>query len=495
VLQVISSSPGDLQPVFEAMLEKAARICDATSGGIYRWDDNAFSLVATHNLPPAYAESRRFSPFRPSAKLPFGRIIATKAVVHIADMAAESIYIKERHPAFVAAIELGGVRTALLVPMLKENELIGSFALNRQEVRPFTDKQIALVQNFADQAVIAIENARLLNELRQRTDDLSQRTADLTESLEQQTATSEVLRVISSSPGELGPVFAAMLENAIRVCDGKSGNIYRWDGETLHLLAAHNSPPALVEHRRQTPYSPRPNAPMGRMIATKRLVHVVDAAADEAYLHQRDAGITAAVELGGIRTALYVPMLKESELIGVFTVFRQEVCPFTDKQIELVETFANQAVIAIENTRLLNELRQRTDDLAESLEQQTATSKVLDVISRSAFDLRAVFEAVVESSVRLCGADRATIFRFDGKMLRLASFYNASPQLVEWHEQHPIQPIPVAARAVPRSNTGLSTFPMSRPTPTTPIMGRKVLNCTTPCLPYPSSKAISCSVS
>jgi GAF domain-containing protein len=249
VLQVISNSPGDLQPVFEAMLEKAVRICDAMSGGIYRWDGNAFSLVATHNLPPAYAESRRFSPFRPGAKHPLRRMIATKAVVHIADLAAESAYIKERHPAFVAAVELGGVRTAINVPMLKENELIGSFALNRQEVRPFTDKQIALVQNFAAQAVVAIENARLLNELRQRTTDLTERTADLTEALEQQTATSEVLQVISSSPGELEPVFSTMLENAVRICDAKFGNIYRWDGQLFHLLAAFNTPSALVEAR------------------------------------------------------------------------------------------------------------------------------------------------------------------------------------------------------------------------------------------------------
>ena len=190
----------------------------------------------------------------------------------------------------------------------------------------------------------------MLNELRQRT-------ADLTEALDQQTATSEVLRVISSSPGDLGPVFAAMLENAIRICDSKFGNIYRWDGEAFHLLAAHNSPPAIVEHRRRTPNRPHPNAPMGRMVATKRLVHVVDAAAEGAYVEQREPGITAAVELGGVRTALYVPMLKESELIGVFTIFRQEVRPFTAKQIEIVQNFAAQAVIATENTRLLSELR------------------------------------------------------------------------------------------------------------------------------------------
>ena len=430
VLQVISSSPGDLQPVFEAMLEKAVRICDAMSGGIYRWDGNAFSLVATHNLPPAYAESRRFSPFRPGAKHPLRRMIATKAVVHIADLAAESAYINERHPAFVAAVELGGVRTAINVPMLKENELIGSFALNRQEVRPFTDKQIALVQNFAAQAVVAIENARLLNELRQRTTDLTERTADLTEALEQQTATSEVLRVISSSPGELEPVFSTMLENAVRICDAKFGNIYRWDGEFLHLLAAHNTPPALVEARRRSAF--RPTSVTRRMVETHTAVHLADLAADEAYTVERDPTVISGVELGGVRTLLIVPMLKENELIGAFTIYRQEVRNFTDKQIELVENFAKQAVIAIENTRLLSELR-------ESLQQQTATADVLKVISRSTFDLRTVLQTLLESAARFCDADKASIIREKDGAFYAAEAYGFSDEFLDYMKNIPIK--------------------------------------------------------
>jgi GAF domain-containing protein len=237
-----------------------------------------------------------------------GRVLLERAPIHIRDVETDPEY------RMVEVQKIGGYHSTFGVPLWREGALIGVLVLARCSVRPFTDNQIALVESFADQAVIAIENVRLFEAEQQRT-------RELTESLEQQTATSEVLQVISRSPGELDPVFAAMLENAVRVCDSKSGNVYRLDGEALHLLAAHNSPPALVEHRRRTPYRPRPNAPMGRVIATKRLVHVVDAAADEAYVQQRDPGITAAVELGGIRTALYVPMLKENELIGVFTVF------------------------------------------------------------------------------------------------------------------------------------------------------------------------------
>jgi GAF domain-containing protein len=257
--------------------------------------------------------------------------------------------------------------------MMAEDELIGSFTVYRQEVRPFADKQIELVKNFAAQAVIAIENARLLNELRQ--------------SLDRQTATSEVLGVISSSPDHLEPVFTSMLRNAVRICDATFGNIHRWDGKALHLAAAHNTPPSFAEARRRSPNRPHPKSSVGRMIEVKEVVHVADAKEQPGYAIERDPGSVAAVELGGVRTVLYVPMLKDNEVVGAFTLSRQEVRPFTDKQIALVTNFAAQAVIAIENARLLNELRertddlsQRTDDLTEALEQQTATSEVLRVI-------------------------------------------------------------------------------------------------------------------
>ena len=419
VLQVISSSPGDLEPVFATMLESAARICDANFGNIFRWDGDALHLIATHNTPPAFAEARRISPFRPDPNGPFGRMLKNKTVAHLADAAAEKEYTEQRQPGIVAAVELGGVRTILLVPMLKESELTGVFSLYRQEVRPFTDKQIELVKNFAAQAVIAIENARLLNELRQRTTDLTERTADLTEALEQQTATSEVLQVISSSPGDLEPVFETMLENAVRICDAKFGNIYHWDDDQLHLIAMHNTPPAFAEARRRSPHRRVDmNRAATRMLETKAPVQVIDAAAQPGYLDRSDLAVVEAVELGGVRTLLGVPMLKENELIGAFTLYRQEVRPFTEKQIALVTNFAAQAVIAIENARLLNELHQRTADLTEALEQQTATSEVLKVISSSRGELAPVFATLLAEATELCEAKFGSLFLLEGSETR-----------------------------------------------------------------------------
>ena len=378
ILQVIAGSSGDLEPVFATMLEKAVQICDAAFGNIYRWDGQAFHLTATRNTPRAFAETRRRSTVQPHPLAASGRMVATKTVMHVADLAADQAYV-ERIPETVAVVELGGVRTMLAVPMLKENELIGAFTLFRQEVRPFTDKQIALVASFANQAIIGIENMRLLNELRQRTNDLTERTADLTEALEQQTAASEVLEVISSSPGDLEPVFASMLEKAVRICDAAFGNIYRWDGDALHLVATRNTPPAFAEARRYSLFKrPGPKTVTGRMLASQAVVHVADATAEPGYGDKSDPGAVAAVELGNVRTILAVPIWNEDELIGSFTVYRQEVRPFTDKQIALVTNFAAQAVIAIENARLLTELRERTEQVEAQAEELVKLNQQLE---------------------------------------------------------------------------------------------------------------------
>ncbi|MGA8695653.1 MAG: GAF domain-containing protein, partial [Xanthobacteraceae bacterium] len=363
VLGVISRSPGELQPVFDAMLENATRICEASFGNLLLYDGDVFRHVALHNAPQDWAVEQKRDPVAPrrSARMLY-RVTETKQVVHVADIVAEN----PEEP----IAKIAGARTLLIAPMLKEDDLIGVIAIYRQEVRPFTDKQIALVQNFAAQAVIAIENTRLLNELR--------------ESLEQQTATADVLGVISSSPGELEPVFQEMLKNAVRICDAKFGVLYRFDGAAFHFAAEVGTPSEYLEFNRQRgPFQPVPGSHLERVMLTKRMSHTPDDAASKI------PGIAA--RLAGARTQVIVPMLKEDELIGAIVIYRQEVRPFTDKQIALVQNFAAQAVIAIENTRLLNELRQ-------SLQQQTATADVLKIISRSTFDLQTVLQTLVESA-------------------------------------------------------------------------------------------------
>jgi class 3 adenylate cyclase/DNA-binding FrmR family transcriptional regulator len=423
ILHVISSSSGELEPVFDAILQNAARICQAQFGTLNLYDGTAYRTVALHNAPRHFARIRLGETFRPHSESGLARVARNKQIVQIDDIRTGQPYI-EGDKTVVELADIAGARTLSIVPLLNKEKLVGTISIYRQEVRPFTDEQIELVKNFAAQAVIAIENARLLNELRQRT-------TDLTEALEQQTATSEVLQVISGSAGDVAPVFSTMLEKAVRICDATFGNIYRWDGEALHLLATHNTPPAFAEARSRFVLRPGASSLAGRMLASDAVVHIADVAATQAY-EQRVPETVAAVELGGVRTILGVPMRNEDQLIGSFTLYRTEVRPFADKQIELVTNFAAQAVIAIENARLLNELRERTDDLSqrttdltEALEQQTATSEVLKVISSSPAELQAVFDAMLDKAVRICRADAASLFLYENGIVRRAARHSS----------------------------------------------------------------------
>src|SRR5580700_1676402 len=353
VLGVISSSPEHIQPVFQAIVESAARLCEADNASIFRTEGDFVRHVAAHGRIATIdvGEGRPLAPGSMS-----GHVIMRRETIHISDAlaVAEAVLPENR-----AALERAGIRTILGVPLLRGDSALGAIVLRRTVVRPFSDKQIELIENFAAQAVIAIENTRLLNELRQ--------------SLEQQTATADVLRVISSSPGELEPVFQAMLENASRICEAKFGSMLLRDGDRLRRVAIHNAPPSFAKFNREMPVvAPTVSGSLTRVMATKQVVHITDL--------RKDDPNDPLAKFADARTILTVPLLKDNEVMGIMGIYRQEVRAFNDKQIALVQNFAAQAVIAIENTRLLNELRQ-------SLQQQTATADVLRVISSSPGEL------------------------------------------------------------------------------------------------------------
>jgi two-component system, NtrC family, sensor kinase len=417
VLRVISSSPGDLEPVFQAMLENAVRICEAKFGILFRFERDVVRPAGMVGVSPEFAEFVRHG-VRPSPVTAVGRVAASKKAVHIVDLQADPGY-RERDPMLVAGVELAGIRTLIAVPMLKENVVIGVIGVYRQEVQPFTNKQIELVQNFAAQAVIAIENARLLNELR--------------ESLQQQTATADVLKVISRSTFNLQAVLDTLVESATRLCDAQDGFVFLPDGDVFRAAARFGFTPLYHKFVESNPVRIDRGSVAGRTAIERHVVHVSDVLADPNY-SRHDLQ-----KIGGFRAALGVPLLREGKVIGVIFLSRTKPQSFTDKQIELVTTFADQAVIAIENVRLFEAEQQRSQELNESLQQQTATADVLKVISRSTFDLRTVLQTLVESAARLCDADKAVITRERNGVFYRAEAYGFSREFMDYVKDIPIE--------------------------------------------------------
>jgi GAF domain-containing protein len=420
VLGIISSSPTDLEPVFETILANATRLCEASYGTLWLCEGDAIRVVARHGaVPAAFADPQSRFMFRLDAGVPVTRAAKTRQPMHVADLRAEQAYL-DRDPIMVSAVELGGIRTLVHVPMVKRNEAVGVITIYRREVRPFTDKQIALVTNFADQAVIAIENARLFDEVQARSRELS-------ESLEQQTATADVLKVISRSKFELQPVLDTLVESAARLCETENAFIFLHEKGLYHLAANYGFAEEYKTFIEEHPISLGRGTLVGRTALEGRVVHIPDVLADAEYTWHES------IRIGRHRTMLGVPLLRDGSCIGIMAMARFRPQPFGDKQIELVTTFADQAVIAIENARLLNELR-------ESLEQQTATADVLKVISRSRFDLQPVLDTLVQSAARLCEAEQNVIFLRDGDVYRIAARHGLPPELTEYAKQHPISP-------------------------------------------------------
>jgi two-component system, NtrC family, sensor kinase len=415
VLEVISSSPGELEPVFNAMLEKAVALCQAKFGNLVLFEDGELRMVALHGAPRPYEDLRRRDPIVPISAV-LGRLVETKQMIHVADLAAEERY------ATSAIVKLAGARSFVGVPMLKEGRLIGAIAIYRQEVRPFTDKQVDLLTNFARQVVIAIENTRLLNELRQRTDDLS-------EALEQQTATSGILSVISNSLSDTQPVFEAIVESGLRLFPGAMVIVALADRDKVKAAAVAAPDPAGVEAmRRRFPFPLTREYMHSTAILDRRIVDIPDVENAPAEWAAGARNFLAS----GYRAVTIMPMIRGDAAIGALSVARGAPGPLSDKQIAVLKTFANQAIIAIENTRLLNELRQ-------SLQQQTATADVLKVISRSTFDLKSVLDILVESAARLCDADMASINRQAGDVYRQVASYGYSHAFVAFMDTHPLE--------------------------------------------------------
>jgi GAF domain-containing protein len=415
ILRVISGSPTDVQPVFDAIVRNAVRLCDAIYGLVYQSDGEHVYLAAHHNFTPQQVgEWQQTFPRPISASGASMHVIRTGVVVRVADVETErDLPISEPGRAMLRS---QNAHSVLIVPMFRQNEVIGSIMLTHRDVGAFTDAHVELLKTFADQAVIAIENVRLFTELQEKNRSLTAAHAQVTEALEQQTATAEILRVISSSPIDVQPVFDTIVRSAVRLCDGLYCGLFQFDGELLHFVAHHNHPPeALEEVHRRYPAPPTWAHGTGRAILERAVVHIPDVEVDPEYQHQT---LTRAL---GMRSGLWVPMLREGVPIGVIVVARAEPGPFSDSEIELLKTFADQAVIAIENVRLFKELQARNRELTTALDTQTATSDILRVISRSQTDVQPVFDAIVASAVRLLGGYSGLLTLVAGEQIELAA--------------------------------------------------------------------------